>query len=121
PDAKAIQVAVDVRHAAPLDSLDLRRCDAQTLRQLGERHLDPDVLPQPADRNSHRQNWRNTRRSGDQSGRTSEMLKRSCAARSRPQPNANPLHFSGSSPTFSKTAGSTIPAPPSSVQPVNLH
>ena len=51
----------------------------------------------------------------------SGMSWRSCAARSSPQPNANPLHSSGSRPTFSNTRGSTMPAPPISIQPENLH
>ena len=36
-------------------------------------------------------------------------------------PNANPVHFSGSYPTFANTAGSTMPAPAISIQPECLH
>src|SRR2546427_3335183 len=39
---------------------------------------------------------------------------------SRSSPQANPVHSSGSMPTFSNTAGSTTPAPPISNQPVYL-
>ena len=34
-----------------------------------------------------------------------------------PKPNANPLQASGSMPTASNTLGSTMPQPPSSIQP----
>ena len=47
----------------------------------------------------------------------SGMSCRSWATRSSPQPKANPVHSSGSMPTFSNTRGSTIPAPPISIQP----
>ena len=40
------------------------------------------------------------------------------AQRSIPKPNAKPVHSSASMPTAAKTAGSTIPQPPSSIQPV---
>ena len=38
-----------------------------------------------------------------------------------PAAEGEPVHSSGSMPTFAKTSGSTMPAPPSSIQPVNLH
>src|SRR5262249_21003665 len=116
---KGTEVPVELGHAGTLDSLDLGGGDAEPLRELGERHVDRHVVAQPADGDS--QNCLSTRRSGDQSGRISSMSYRSCADRSRPQPNAKPLHSSGSTPTFSKTRGSTMPAPPSSIQPLNLH
>src|SRR5207253_6380177 len=79
-DAEETEVAVLVGDAAALDPLDLGRGDAEPLCQLGERHLDGDVVPEPGDGNS--QNCLRTRRSGDQSGRISSMSYRSCALRS---------------------------------------
>src|SRR6478672_5723983 len=38
--------------------------------------------------------------------------------RSSPNPKANPVYSSGSMPTATKTFGSTMPQPPSSIQPV---
>jgi len=43
------------------------------------------------------------------------------ANRSMPNPNAKPVQRSGSTPVASKTAGWTIPQPPSSIQPVYEH
>ena len=62
PDPEVVEIAVDVGNAAPLDRLDLCGRDAEPLRQLPERHLERDVLAEPADRDAH-QNWRSTRRS----------------------------------------------------------
>src|SRR5207253_9408382 len=106
--------------AVPLDPLDLGRRDRELRRELRQRHLQRHVLTQPARRHAH-QNCLSTRRSPSQSARMSGMSWRSCAVRSRPQPNAKPLHSSGSSPTFSNTRGSTTPAPPISIQPEYLH
>ena len=114
-DAEEPEVAVLVRHAATLDPFDLGRRDREPGRQLLERHLDGDVVPQPGNRDS--QNCLSTRRSPSQSGRMSGKSYLSCATRSIPQPNAKPDHSSGSRPTFSNTRGSTIPEPPISSQP----
>src|SRR5262249_10726523 len=119
PDAEVAKVSVDLRDATALDPLDLGGGDAEPLGKFRERHVDRDVVAQPADGDP--QNCLSTRRSGDQSGRISSMPYRSCAERSRPQPNAKPLHSSGSGPTFSHTPGPTMPAPPSARQPPNLH
>src|SRR4029078_4154869 len=80
---------------------------------------DLDVLAQPGDGDAH-QNCLSTLRSPSHSARMSGMSWRSWAVRASPQPNANPPHSSGSRPTFSKTSGSTMPAPPISIQPENL-
>jgi len=114
--AEEAEVAVGVRDAAPLDALDLRGRDRQPGRQLVERHLDRDVVPQPGDRDAH-QNCVRTLRSPSQSARMSGKSYLSCATRSIPQPKAKPLHSLGSRPTFSNTRGSTMPEPPISSQP----
>ena len=114
-DAEEPEVAVLVRHAATLDPFDLGGRDRKPGRQLLERHLDGDVVPQPGNRDS--QNCLSTRRSPSQSGRMSGKSYLSCATRSIPQPNAKPDHSSGSRPTLSKTRGSTMPEPPISSQP----
>jgi hypothetical protein len=114
--AEEAEVAIGVRDAAPLDALDLRGGDRQPGRQLVERHLDRDVVPQPGDGDAH-QNCVRTLRSPSQSARMSGKSYFSCATRSIPQPKAKPLHSRGSSPTFSKTRGSTMPEPPISSQP----
>ena len=106
PDPEEPEVAVLVGHAAALDPLDLGGRDREPLRQLRQRHLERDVLPQPGDRDP--QNCLSTRRSPSQSARMSGKSYFSCATRSIPQPKANPLHSSGSTPTFSNTRGSTI-------------
>src|SRR5262245_46839402 len=120
PDTKEPEVAVPVGDAAALDPLDLGGRDRELRGEVVDRHLDRHVVAQPGDRDTH-QNCLSTRRSPSQRRRMSGMSCRSCAARSRPQPKAKPLHSSGSSPTFSKTRGSTMPAPPISIQPVYLH
>ena len=50
--------------------------------------------------------------------RMSGMAWRIWASRSMPKPKAKPDHSSGSMPTAANTAGSTMPQPPSSIQPV---
>ena len=50
--------------------------------------------------------------------RMSGMAWRICASRSIPNPKAKPDQTSASIPTAAKTAGSTMPQPPSSIQPV---
>ncbi len=114
-DAEEAEVAVLVRHASPLDSLDLGGRDREARGELVERHLDGYVVAEPGDRDS--QNCLSTRRSPSQRARMSGKSNFSCATRSIPQPKANPDHSSGSTPTFSNTRGSTIPAPPISSQP----
>ena len=68
-DPEEPEVAVLVGDAAPLDALDLGCRDREPRRQLLERHLDGDVVPQPGDRDS--QNCLSTRRSPSQRGRMS--------------------------------------------------
>ena len=114
-DAEEAEVAVLVRHASPLDSLDLGGRDREPRGELVERHLDGHVVAKPGDRDS--QNCLSTRRSPSQRARMSGKSNFSCATRSIPQPKANPDHSSGSTPTFSNTRGSTMPAPPISSQP----
>ena len=114
-DAEEAEVAVLVRHASPLDSLDLGGGDREARGELLERHLDLHVVAKPGDRDS--QNCLSTRRSPSHSARMSGKSNFSCATRSIPQPKANPDHSSGSTPTFSNTRGSTMPAPPISSQP----
>ena len=114
-DAKEAEVAVLVRHAPPLDPLDLGRGDREPRGELVERHLDGHIVAEPGDRDS--QNCLSTRRSPSQRARMSGKSNFSCATRSIPQPKANPDHSSGSTPTFSNTRGSTMPAPPISSQP----
>jgi hypothetical protein len=46
-DAKEAEVAVGIGDAARLDPLDLGRRDRQPVGQLGQRHLQRDVVPQP--------------------------------------------------------------------------
>ena len=115
PDAEQAEVPVLVGHAAALDPLDLGGRDRQALGQLRERHVERDVLAQPGDRDP--QNCVRTRRSASHNARMSGKSSFSCATRSIPQPNANPDHSSGSTPTFSNTRGSTTPEPPISSQP----
>src|SRR5204863_3786919 len=119
-DAEEIDVAAVVGDARGNEALDLRGGDRQPRRELVEPHLERHVFREPGERDAH-QNCLSTRRSPSQSARMSGMSCRSWAVRSRPQPNANPLHSSGSSPTLRNTCGSTIPAPPISIQPLNLH
>src|SRR5581483_4740995 len=119
-DDEAVDVAVLVWDARAHDPLDLRRRNREPGRELVERHLERHVLREPRERYAH-QNCLSTRRSPSHSARMSGMSCRSCAARSSPQPNANPPHSSGSRPTFRNTCGSTTPAPPISIQPENLH
>ena len=116
PDPEEPEVAVLVGHATALDPLHLRGRDREPLRQLGQRHLQRDVLPQPGNRNTH-QNCVRTLRSPSHNARMSGKSYFSCATRSIPQPKAKPLHSSGSTPTFSNTRGSTTPEPPISIQP----
>jgi hypothetical protein len=71
-DAEEAEVAVLVRHPAALDPLDLGRGDAEPLRQLGQGHVDGDVVAEPRNRDAH-QNCLRIRRSGDQRGRISSM------------------------------------------------
>src|SRR4029079_19790679 len=118
-DPEQAEISVLVGHAAALDALDLGGRDRESCRQLVQLHVDGDVVPQPGDRDS--QNCLRTRRSPSQSARMSAKWYFSCATRSMPQPNANPDHASGSTPTFSRTRGSTIPAPPISSHPECLH
>ena len=115
PDPEEPEVAVVVGHAATLDPLHLRGRDREPLGQLGQRHLQRDVLPQPGNGNS--QNCVRTLRSPSHKARMSGKSYFSCATRSIPQPKAKPLHSSGSTPTFSNTRGSTTPEPPISSQP----
>ena len=89
-DAEEAEVPVLVGDAAALDALDLGGRDREPRRELVERHLDRDVVPQPGDRDS--QNCLSTRRSPSQSGRMSGKSYLSCATRSIPQPNAKPDH-----------------------------
>ena len=44
-DAEVAEVAVDVRHAAAPDVVDLARRNREPLGQLAERHLDRDIVP----------------------------------------------------------------------------
>src|SRR5436305_1329652 len=75
PHAEPVEVAVDLRNADPLDSLDLRGRDRELGRKLVDRERDRNVLAQPADRDF--QNWRRTRRSPSQSSRMSGISWRS--------------------------------------------
>src|SRR4051812_40452867 len=118
-DAEPLKVAVCLGDADPLDPFDFGGGNRELGSELVERQLERHVLAQPADRDAH-QNCLSTRRSPSQSARMSGMSWRSCAARSSPQPNANPDQRSGSTPTFSNTCGSTTPAPPISSQPLYL-
>lgn len=49
--------------------------------------------------------------------RMSSTLWRNISIRSMPNPKANPLYFSGSTPQATSTRGLTMPQPPSSIQP----
>ena len=89
PDAVEAEVAVDVRHAAVRDPLELEGRDRQPLADLAGRGVDLDVLAQPGDGDLH-QNCRRSRRSFSQSARRSGIPCRSIAMRSSPRPNANP-------------------------------
>ena len=71
-DAEEPEVAVDVRDADGLDPVDLAGRDDEPVRELADRHLDRDVVPQPADGDSH-QNCLRTRRSFSQNMRMSGM------------------------------------------------
>ena len=51
--AEEPEVAVNVRNADRLDSVDLAARDHEAVRDLLDRHLDRDVLPQPAHRHAH--------------------------------------------------------------------
>ena len=95
-DTEEAEVAVDVCDADRLDPVDLARRDDEAVRELGDRHLDRDVLPQPADRDFTHQNCLRTRRSFSQNMRMSGMPCRCAAMRSRPRPHAKPDHSSGS-------------------------
>ena len=70
-DTEEPEVAVDVCDADRLDLVELARRDDEAVRELGDRHLDRDVLPQPADRDL--QNCLRTRRSFSQNMRMSGM------------------------------------------------
>src|SRR5207245_9980918 len=64
------------------------------------------------------QNCCKTRRSFSKSVRMFGMSNLIIAARSRPKPNANPLHSSGSMPTLRSTCGWIMPLPRISIHPV---
>src|SRR6185503_10545358 len=110
-DDEMAEVAVEVADADLDHPLDLERRDGEAARDLRGRRCGLDVLAQPGERDAH-QNCPEKRRSLRQSSRRSGNSWRSIAMRSSPHPNAKPEYRSGSYPTNSKSAGSTIPAPP---------
>ena len=94
-DEEETEIAVLVHRPARLDRVHLGRADAEPVGELVDGHREGDVVAQPGERNAH-QNCLRTRRSFSQNGRRPGTAWRSCAVRSRPIPNAKPVHSSGS-------------------------
>ncbi len=94
-DPEQPEIAVDVGDPDGLDRIDLARRDDEALGDLLDRDVDRDVFAQPRDGDSH-QNCLRTRRSFSQNIRMSGIPCRCAAMRSRPRPQANPDHSSGS-------------------------
>ncbi len=90
-DHEVLEVAAGVGHAAPDDTVDLAAREDEPPRELLDRQVEVDVLPQPRDGHLH-QNCPRTRRSFSQNMRRSGRPWRSMAIRSIPKPNAKPCH-----------------------------
>lgn len=89
-----------------------RACTSRPVSVAGE----VDVLPQPGKRDAHQisiPNGRVNRTSDSTMSRMSSTWWRNISIRSMPNPKANPLYFSGSTPQATSTFGLTMPQPPS--------
>src|SRR5690606_32254954 len=107
-----------------LDGVDRRAVHGQPVGELlGGTFQAGGQLLQPVETHIHgrQSNCERNRTSDSYSSRMSGIRYRSMAIRAGPMPNAKPVYRSASYPTCSNTAGSTIPAPMISIQPVPLH
>ena len=104
--------------AGGLDGFDLEADLVQGGDDLVDGPVEGGEVPDPGQRGRARQYCSRKRMSLSTKVRISSMPWRIMASRSSPNPNAKPCHSSGSMPTAVKTLGSTMPQPPSSIQPV---
>ncbi len=116
-DEVAAEVAVLVGHAAARDPLDLGRRDGETLRELGERDVERDVLAKPGDRepSSELPEEPEVVLPELRAGRGARGgASRSARGRARTRTRRPPR---GRSRRSRRRSGSTIPEPPISIQP----